>query len=403
MSCEIRPIKPEELDEMNRIVRTNFAIPGEMKVKMPTEWTLCAFCDGRMATTYAAWPLKMQLNGWQTPVSGVTMVGTLPAYRRRSYLREITSEHFRQLYERGEYAIAALNASQAAIYQRYGYAVVSTRNAYTVEPRLIKLIDSATVPGEFYEAGDKETKTILDLYHRFGKPRTGYLKRNRAFEVAPGTPMTVVKSFIPSNIVNKVIYVESGKPAGYVIYTVGRDTRTVNAMGQLVNITDMAWHSASAYRAIWQYFANMDLAKDIVWGRVPPDDPLPHLMLEPRSLNLTSGDGLMGRIVDVARALPLRPYSDEGRLTFEVLDDFCPWNQGRWEADIAAGRTEVRRTDKTPQLVMPVSTLTMLLFGQITASQAASMGRLDVSNNRALLLWDKVMCTEYRPFCADLF
>jgi predicted acetyltransferase len=403
MSCEIRPIKPEELDEMNRIVRINFAIPGEMKLKMPSEWTLCAFCDGRMATTYAAWPLKMQLNGWQTPVSGVTMVGTLPAYRRRSYLREITSKHFRQLYERGEYAIAALNASQVAIYQRYGYAVVSTRNTYTVEPRLIELIDSAVVPGEFHEAGDKETKTILNLYHRFGKPRTGYLKRNRAFEVAPGTPMTVVKSFTPSNIVNKVIYVESGKPTGYVIYTVGRDTRTANAMGQLVNITDMAWLTISSYWAIWQYFANMDLAKDIVWGRVPPDDPLPYLMLEPRSLSITCGDGLMGRLVDVNRALTLRPYSAEGKLAFEVRDDFCDWNRGRWEADITKGGTTVRRSKRTPQLVMPVSTLAMLFFGQITASQAARMGRLDVSDKKALPLWDRVMHTEYRPFCADMF
>lgn len=403
MSCEIRPIKPEEMDEMNRIVRINFAIPGEMKLKMPSEWTLCAFCDGKMATTYAAWPLKMQLNGRQTPVSGVTMVGTLPAYRRRSYLREITSEHFKQLHERGEYAVAALNASRAAIYQRYGYAVVSTRNAYSVEPRQIKLIDSPAVSGEFHEGDDKENKTILDLYHHFGKPRTGYLKRNRAFEVAPGAPMTVVRNFIPTNIVSKVIYIEAGKPAGYVIYTVGQDTRSGSPVGQLVNITDMAWLTITAYRAIWRYFANIDLAKDVVWGRVPPDDPLPHLMLEPRSLNLTSGDGLLARIVDVARALPLRTYPDEGRLTFEIIDDFCKWNQGRWEADVNRSGTSVRKSKKTPQLTMPVSTLAMLFFGQLSASEAARMGRLDVSEKKALPLWDRVMRTEYRPFCPDMF
>lgn len=403
MALEIRPIKQEELDEMNRIVRINFAIPEEMKLKMPSEWTLCAFSDGKMAATYAAWPLKMQLNGWQAPVSGVTMVGTLPAYRRQSYLRKITSEHFKQLHERGEYAIAALNASRAAIYQRYGYAVVSTKNTYTIEPRLIQLIDSPTVPGEFREAGDKETRTLLDLYHRFGKPRTGYLKRNRAFEVAPGAPMTVVKSFVPTNIMNKVIYTEADKPAGYVIYTVGQDARSPGTMGHLVNITDLAWLTTSAYRAIWQYFANMDLANDIVWGRVPPDDPLPHLMLEPRSLNVTSGDGILGRIVDVERALPLRKYSDKGNLTFEIVDDFCTWNQGKWEVDITKGGTEVRRSNKTPQLTMPVSTLAMLFFGQISASEAARMGRLDLGNSKALPLWDEVMRTDYRPFCADLF
>jgi len=403
MALDIRPIKPEEQEEMNRIVNLNFASPGEMVVKMPPELTLCAYSDGKMATTYGAWPLTMQLNGRQTPISGVTMVGTLPVYRRRNYLRKITSEHFQQLHERGEHAIAALFASRAAIYQRYGYAVVSTRNGYSVEPRCIDLIKSPAVPGEFREAGDDDYPTMLDLYHRFIEGKTGYLFRNIAFEVAPAAPFTVVRSFLPSSVMVKVLCLEARKPVGYVIYSVERDTQPGNPGAQLVNITDLVWLSTSAYRAIWQYFTNMDLAKDIMWGRVPPDDPLPHLMLEPRNLNVTSGDGLLGRIVDVDRALPLRPYSDEGRLTFEVIDDFCPWNQGKWEANITTDGTEIRRTDKTPQLIMPVSTLAMIFFGQLTASEAARMGRLDVSDSKALPLWNRVMRTDYRPFCADMF
>jgi len=403
MALEIRPIKSEETDEMNRIVNLNFASPGEMVVKMPPELTLCAYIDGNMATTYGAWPLTMQLNGRQTPIAGVTMIGTLPVYRRRSYLRKITSEHFQQLHERGEYAVAALFASRAAIYQRYGYAVVSTRNAYTVEPRYIDMIPSPAVPGEFREAGDDDLAIMLDLYHRFIEGKTGYLSRNKAFEVAPGAPFTVMRTFVPSSVMVKVIYLEDGKPVGYVIYYADRDTRPGNPGSQLINITDLVWLTTSAYRAIWQYFTNMDLAKDIMWGRVPPDDPLPHLMLEPRNLNVTSGDGLLGRIVDVEKALPLRPYSDEGRLIFEVMDDFCIWNQGKWEVDITNGGMEIRRTDKTPQLVMPVSTLAMLFFGQISSSEAARMGRLDVGDSKALPLWDRVMRTDYRPFCADMF
>jgi predicted acetyltransferase len=174
-------------------------------------------------------------------------------------------------------------------------------------------------------------------------------------------------------------------------------------MMQLVNITDVVWLTTSAYRAIWQFFTNMDLVQDIMWGRVPPDDPLPHLILEPRRLNVTSGDGLLGRIVDVERALPLRPYSGEGNLTFEVIDDFCNWNQGKWEIDITTDGTEIKRSKKTPQLTMPVSTLAMLFFGQISASEAARMWRLDVADSKALPIWDRVMRTDYRPFCADMF
>jgi predicted acetyltransferase len=404
MTLEIRPIKPEEVDEFNRIVHTDFASPPEFNVRMTPEWTLCAFDGGKMASTYGFWPLTMQLNGVQAPVAGVTMVGTLPVYRRRGYLRKITAEHFRMLYDRGEQPIAALFASRAAIYQRYGYGVVSTKNAYTVEPRYLGFSYTTEQKGEFREAGDDDTALLLDLYHRFGEPRTGFLRRNESFEVASGAPFTVMKNPQPSGVLTKVVYMEAGEPAGYIIYSAARDTRPGNSkMAQLLIINELVWHSPSAYRAMWNYFSNMDLVQDIIWGRVPPDDPLPHLMLEPRRLNITSSDGLLARIVDVERALPLRPYSTEGVLTFEIFDDFCPWNQGRWKMEATTSGTEVRHTSEEPQMVMPVSTLAMLMFGQISASEAARMGRLETSDYRALLLWDEVMRTAYRPFCADMF
>jgi predicted acetyltransferase len=403
MSCEIRPIKPEELDELNNVSRISFGFPGDMKVKIPPEWTLCGFINGRMATTYAVWPLTMMLNGNRASIAGVTMVSTLPVYRRRNNLREITSEHFRQLHQRGDYAIAALFATRAAIYQRYGYAVVSTRHSYKVEPRNINLVQSMIIPGEFHMAGEDDHATMLGLYHRFIEGKTGYLFRNEAFEVAPGAPFTVIKTFMPTSLMVKVLYFESGEPLGNIIYTLNRASQPGKPGGQIINITDLVWLSASAYRAIWQYLANIDLAQDIMWHRVPPDDPLPHLMLEPRNLNLAADDGLMGRIVDVEKALPLRSYSDEGRLTFEVRDDFCEWNQGCWDADITRGGTVIRRSKKSPQLTIPVSTLAMLFYGQLSATEAARMGRLDVSDTKALPLWDRVMRTDYRPFCADMF
>ena len=52
---------------------------------------------------------------------------------------------------------------------------------------------------------------------------------------------------------------------------------------------------------------------------------------------------------------------------------------------------------------MPVSTLAMIIFNQISATEAARMGRLDVLEPSALSLWDAVMRTAYRPFCADKF
>jgi len=52
---------------------------------------------------------------------------------------------------------------------------------------------------------------------------------------------------------------------------------------------------------------------------------------------------------------------------------------------------------------VPDSTLAMLAFGQISATEAFRMGRLDLLNHDALPMWDAVMRTKYRPFCPDDF
>jgi predicted acetyltransferase len=88
---------------------------------------------------------------------------------------------------------------------------------------------------------------------------------------------------------------------------------------------------------------------------------------------------------------------------FEVVDDLCPWNRGTWKLDTSPDGSKIARTDRTPQLVMPVSTLAMLAFGHVSATEAARMGRLDVNDTRALTAWDDAMRTEYRPYCANSF
>ena len=399
MGLEIRPAMQEELEQFKHVASIALVMKPETWHEMRPEWTLCAFEDGKLATSCAAWPLTMRFNGEGVPVAGVTTVGTLPAYRRRGYLRKITTTHFELLHEQGERPIAILYASMAAIYQRYGYAVVSTRNSYNLEPRNLQFPLARPVTGNFREVGDDEFGLLVDLYRHFRTERMGYVHRGRAmWEVGVLAPPPA------GGMLSKVVYQEAGEPLGYMIYTL----EPLPGSGPLrpihhLAIRDLVWLTPSTYQAVWNYFACMDLVSEIVWERVPSDDPLPHLLLEPRMLRVTSYDGILARIVDVEQALPKRRYHEEGTLTFEIIDDLCSWNRGRWKLETSAAETSISRTSEEPQLVMPISTLAMLVFGQISATEAARMERLDVLEHGALSSWDRVMRTAYRPFCADMF
>ncbi len=388
MGVEIRSAKPEEMEQFYHVARTALSLP--LDVPINPEWTLCAFEDGKLATSHGSWPLTMRFNGPGVPVAGVTMVGTLPIYRRRGNLRKIITRHFESLHENGGPAIAVLYASQAAIYQRYGYGIVSTRNTYRVEPRYLQFACPIAVPGTFRELHDTDEDfgQLVDLYRRFRSDRIGYSHRGRVMWKAG-----VLEDPPEGKILSKFVYEEDGEPLGYTVY----------AGGSNLTIRDFIWLSPSAYQALWGLYANMDLNDEIVWGRVPTDDPLPHLLLEPRKLNITSSDALLGRIVDVDRALVQRNYPETSILTFDLVDELCPWNNGCWKLETSPNGSAIGRTDEPPQLRLPASTLAMLVFGQVSATESARMGRLDAPEPDALPMWDKTMRTLHRPFCADNF
>lgn len=404
MTREIRPIREEERAELSRIVRTAFNAGPQMDVRLRAEWTLCAFEDGKLTTSYGFYPLRMLLNGAEADIAGVTMVGTLPVYRRRGHLRAVTERHFQLLREAGKEHISALFASRTAIYQRYGYAVVSGFYSHTIEPRDLQLLHGPAVEGEFREVGGAEDAIMLDMYHACAAGKNGYLIRKGDYFAIAGAPYTTYTPPEMAEKLVKVIYYENDTPLGYLAYTVDQDRRPGKERGQALSVNDMAWLTPSAYHGIWAYLARFDLVHQISRWRVPPDDPLPHLLLEPQRLTVTAPNhGLLARIVDVEKALPLRPYGAEGELTFSVVDDLCDWNRGVWKLTAGPAGSTVTRANGNPQVTMPVSTLAMLVFGRISATEAARMGRLEAHDEKALPLWDAVMKTAHPPFCADMF
>ena len=396
MSVEIRPAREEEMGEFFRVANLSLINTSGENSPVRPEYTLCCFEDGKLTTSYAAWPERMRFNGNSVPVAGVTYVGTLPVYRRKGYLRQIKQQHFRTLYEQGERHIAILWASMAAIYQRYGYGVVSTSVSYEIEPRFLSFALPCSFTGSFREAEDNELPVFTAIYDKFSEPRTGFLVRTD--ERWKATTMSPARD---NGHLSKLVYTENGEPIGYIVYTV-QSSRQPGERSRLL-VRDLAWNTISTYRAIWEHLANMDLIGNIHWWLTPEDDPLPFLLLEPRRLNRKTYDGLLGRLVNVEKALISRPYHAEGKLVFEVRDDLCAWNEGRWKLEACAAGSKISRTEEEPQITMPVSTLAMLVFGQISATQAARMGRCDVSDYAALPVWDNVMRTAYRPSCADRF
>ena len=416
MPLEIRPYRPEESDAFNNVPSVVFGrytgiprseTPPEKKGPdlIPPEISLCAFEDGVLASTYAAYPFTMRLNGGKAPAAGITCVGTLPEFRRRGHLRKITEHDFRNRYEQRQQPIAILTASIAGIYQRYGYAVVSTREELSIDPRWINVAPSIPqATGTWREASKDELPLLQAMYREFSTPRNGYLHRAPVIwdaqvlgTIAGGDDLGAGPSLI-------AVYEEAGQPRGYVTYAPKNmnDFSDGAGPGQRLIVRDYVWHTPSAYRAMWDYFKNFDLVKRVFIHRAPADDPAFDVFLDPRELHAMRYDWLLGRIIDVERALPLRPYG-EGRVVFEVRDEMCPWNNDRWALDAGPEGAAITRTNETPTLTMDISTLAQLVFGQISPSRAVRYGRAESTPDTDPTLFDNIFRTTYAPFCPDGF
>ena len=117
------------------------------------EWTLCAFDDSTrtdkdqatMATSFCAIPFTTRVNGNAMAMAGISTVGTRPEYRRMGLLRKIMTRAFEEQKGRGQ-TIAGLWASQAAIYQRYGFTQAGMNRNYAVDTIDIQLsLDKSNV------------------------------------------------------------------------------------------------------------------------------------------------------------------------------------------------------------------------------------------------------------------
>ena len=85
------------------------------------------------------------------------------------------------------------------------------------------------------------------------------------------------------------------------------------------------------------------------------------------------GDGLWVRLLDVGAALAARSYSAPGPIVFQVTDDFCTWNGGRWKLE--GGVAKKTRADA--DLACDAAALGSVYLGGFTFAQLVRGGRVE--------------------------
>jgi predicted acetyltransferase len=407
MDFEIRPVTAEEWVDYLRAEHIPFGIQisdEEMKVQSQRygAWnTLAAFEEGRIVATAGDWDMTLTVPGLsEVHAPGVTAVAVLPTHRRRGLLTALMRHQLDDFRGRGE-SVATLLAAESVIYGRFGYGWATTHMAAEID----------TAHGAF--AGPAEDGAVLELVDKAEAAKVLPDVFDQARRRQPGEmsrPGAWWQEFLrdaewardgDSGLFHVVC--RNGSGAGFVSYRIKQQWDGALA-GNTLRVVHLVATDAATRARLWRYCVDVDLMARVSFENVPLDDPMRWMLRDPRRLRTTTvADWLWVRLVDVARALEVRRYRVPDRLVLEVIDDFLPENDGRYELEAGPDGARCRRTNASPDLRLTVAELGSAYLGGVTLSSLAAAGRVDECTDGALARADLVFGSDRSPWCSTDF
>jgi predicted acetyltransferase len=124
---------------------------------------------------------------------------------------------------------------------------------------------------------------------------------------------------------------------------------------------------------------------------------------EPRRLNLSLGDALWLRVVDVQSALAGRRYRADGSVTLEIADEFCDWNDGRWALSVENGVPVIGPATDAADVACDITDLGAAYLGAFSFAQLADAGRARELQPGGLAKADALFRTDRAPWCPKVF
>jgi len=272
--------------------------------------------------------------------------------------------------------LAALSASEATIYGRFGFGVATRHVDWEIDTRRFAIRpDVAVAPGSLELANPPLDENIfehLSAVHQVAH-RGAFSPLGMHLAKADGTWDFDEQG--PSRKLRYLLHFDaSGIPDGFAEFKYGGFESKQSESPAPTAILSVCSPSPEIDRALWQGLASFDLVEKLTYGSAVPDDPLPGSLVDPWAIKQNViRDGIWLRILDLERAVADRGFESDGQVVVKVADSmgFC---EGTWCITVREGRGEAAKTSLSPAVELGVDSLARLWFGDVTAAQLARSG-----------------------------
>ena len=362
--------------------------------------TLAVFAGKDMVATAGIFSYEMTVPGGALPCGGVTRVSVVSTHRRRGLLTSMMRRQLDDMHEKGE-PLAALYASEAPIYGRFGYGLGTYQAAVDIDrshaafarkgtaSERLSMVDVPTAVREFTRVWDQARRSqpgMLGLDERWMRNQLADLELFR-------------EGASPHY---RVLHQTGETSTGFAIYRLKLEWDASGPNGTL-RLGMLIAATPAAYAALWRHVLDVDLMARVAAEMRPPDEPLRFLLADSRQPKTRIEDGIWVRLVDVAAALAGRRYSVEGRLALRVRDEFCAWNDGQYELVGGPDGAECKSTSAAPDLALDAADLAALYLGGNRFRTLLEAGRVQELRPGAIARADAMFATDRAPWCPSHF
>lgn len=383
----IRPIDDSELPAFGKVTdhAFNASWPPEGlleldRIVFEAERSLAAFDGDQIVGTTVAYSFTLTVPGGQVPAAGVSAVGVMPTYRRRGILSSLMKHQLADVAA-GDEPVAALFASEAPIYGRFGYGRATEDYTLTLRRGEAALRPLPPDAGPAPVLRLAEPRQVIDelrpVYDANRASRPGMMSRNSNWwQQQTADPEFFRDGASPMRCV--IAQDESG-PRGYAFFSVKPEWGSDGIPAHRLAVRELMWTDLAACAALWSDLLTRDLVAEVSARGRPLDEPLRFLLADPRRARPSVHDGLWVRIIDLPAALTRRCYTAEADVVIEVVDDLIPANTGRWRLSAGSGdaaSASCERTSASADITLPVWALGAAYLGGTKLSALARAGQL---------------------------
>jgi predicted acetyltransferase len=370
--------------------------PGQITKMLEPRRTIGAFVGGQLVGTADATTGGLTLPGGTiVGHAAVTHIGVLPSFTRKGIATDLVRHQLHDIAARGE-VVATLRASEATIYERFGYGVASSSHTVEVQTARAVLRPDVGAGGPVRLLDAAQAWDVLPRIYTGSRPsRPGTVDRPAVWwqglrlrtEAFPGA------SYI-------AVHGEPGDESGFARYRpIDTETWFVSDQRTIV-VEDFFAPTMDAYLGLMRFLLGLDLVDRVTFWMLPIDDPLPWLLLDRRAARVTAvHDETWLRVVDTQQALTARRYQGEGSVAIAVNDPLLQSNS----ASFSIATDGASKTDRRPQLHVGIEGLGAVLLGGATWRSLAVAGLAHADDPSALAVADRLFAVPDAPYAGFFF